>query len=488
MIEYTSLRDYLKLVEKKGELKQVSGADWNLELACINELVAEQKGPLLMFDDIKSYPKGFRVVTNLLTSFSRMCLALGLPTDMAPLKIVESWKNMLKTVNPIPPQFVEDAPIKKNIFRGADVDIFKYPTPQWHPKDGGRYIGTGALIVMKDPDGGWVNCAINRSMIVSKNQLSIQIGTGGQNATIAKKYAERNQPCPVAICISPDPLMMLVGGTKVPWGVCEYDFTGGLRGRPMQLTKGPETGLPIPVDCEIAFEGYIQPGASCDEGPYGEWTGCIAGVYKKESGFPFLVDVKSMMHADDPVLLGIRFLKPPTNGYTAAPITNASAIWGQLEGGGQRGIKGVWTHVLESFGAIWTVISIEQLYKGHSKEVGIAASVCPGANGWGAFFVVVDNDVDITNINEVLWTISMRCDQNKDIIKYDGTRVSALFPWIEKPGGSGTYTGGRMIFDACKSYERRHAYPAINIFDKEYRDKTAEKWKADLFQNMGRFK
>ncbi len=480
MIAYDSLREYIHMIDALGQAKTIRGADWRLELACINELVAEQKGPLLIFDEIASYPRGYRVVTNLLTTHERLCLALGIPAETPPLKIIEGWKNRLREVEPLAPIVVDDAAIRRNVRTDGDVDVFAFPTPHWHPRDGGRYVGTGALVVTRDPDEGWINCAINRCMLVSRNQVSLQMGSAGQNATIASKYAARNEPCPVAICMSPDPLLMLIGGTKVPWGVSEYDFCGGLRGRRMTLTSAPTTGLPVPVSSEIVFDGFIAPGASCDEGPYGEWTGYIAGTYKKADGFVRLVDVRAILHDDDPVLLGIRFLKPPTNGYTSVPLTNASAIWSQLEGGGQRGVKGVWTHVLESFGAVWTVVAIEQLYKGHAKEVGVAASVCPGANGWGAYFVVVDHDIDITSLSEVLWAVATRCDMGMDIIHYDGTRVSALYPWIETPGGSGAHTGGRMIFDACKAFERRHAYPPANVFDRAYKEEIAKKWNLQM--------
>ena len=476
MIPYSTLREFIDIVKEKDEVRIFNGVDWNLELACVNELVAEQKGPLMLFDNVGECAPGFRVATNILTTHNRLCLGLGLPSSTTPLQVVENFKNTFSHVRPIPSKIVDDAPIKKNIKTGSDVDILKFPTPQWHPKDGGRYIGTGALVVVKDPDEGWVNAGINRVMVVNKNQLAAQIGTAGQNDTIIKKWRALNKPCPIAICISPDPILMLVGGAKIPWGISEYDFAGGIYGRPTVVTRGPETGLLVPYNPEIVFEGYIQPHATCDEGPFGEWTGYIAGENKKENKYPHLVDVTSMMYCDDPILLGIRPLRPPTPWYTSAPITNASAIWAELEAMGHRGIKGVWTHVLESFGAIWTVVSIKQLYKGYSREVGLATTVCPGAGGWGAYMVIVDEDVDITNINEVLWNMAMRCDIQNDVMMVKDIRCSTLFPWLRVGRQGGYNTGGRLVFDACRSFERINSYPQENIFNKEYRQQMAKKW------------
>lgn len=484
MRHYRSLREFIELARQRQEVQDVLGASAELELACINELVAENKGSLLLFDSIPGFAQGFRVATGVLTNHNRTCLALGIPAETRPLEIVKFWKELNREVKPVKPEFHSTAPVKQHRQQGSDVNVLGFPAPHWHPKDGGKYIGTGGLVVVRDPDEGWVNCAINRVMVVSKNEVAMQVGNAGQNATIIRKYRERNLPCPVAICLSPEPILMLAGGYKVPWGVSEYEFAGGLRNEPIHLTEGPETGLPIPLNPEIVLEGVIEPGASCDEGPFGEWTGYIAGSYKKEGGFPILVKVSSVLHCSDPILLGVRPLKPPTPWYTSAPISNASAIWGQLESGGQRGIKGVWTHVLESFGAIWTVVAIDQQYKGHSREVGIATTTCPGVNGWGAFVVVVDADVDITNINDVLWAMAMRCEISKDVMQVDGIRSSALFPWINRNVDSagtktgGTYLGSRMIFDACKEFERRNAYPAINVFDDEYRKQVLQRWSA----------
>jgi 4-hydroxy-3-polyprenylbenzoate decarboxylase len=282
----------------------------------------------------------------------------------------------------------------------------------------------------------------------------------------------------VVLAVCPDPLLLMAGGFKGPWGVSELDWAGGIAGRPIEVTRGVVTDLPIPAHAEIALEGFIEPGASCDEGPFVEWTGYVAGEYKKEGGFPLLVNVRSILHADHPLLLGVRPMKPPAHWYTAAPIANAPGIWNQLEDGGQRGVRGVWTHVLESFGAIWTVVAIDQLYPGHAKEVGLAAAVCPSSNGWGAFVIVVDADVDITNLQEVLWTIAMRCRLDRDVTRIDGIRSSSLFPWVTPDERrSGSVTGSRMIFDACKEFHRKDDYPTVGVFDATYRARIAQRFR-----------
>lgn len=478
MIDYHSLRDFIAAAERLGETRTLHGASWDLELACINQITAEQRGPLLVFDDIPGHARGFRVATNVMTSLARTRLALGLDQSLGPVQVLDQWRKMLRRIEPVAPMEVPDAPIRQNVLTGDAVDLTRFPLPRWHPADGGRYVNTGGLIITRDPDEGWINCAINRGMLVGPNEVGLQIGAAGQNSTIVLKYRSRRQPCPVAIALSPDPILMIAGGFKVPWGQSEYEFAGGLRKHPVPVTKGVATGLPVPAAAEIVLEGEIEPGASCDEGPFGEWTGYITGSYKKEGGFPHLLRVKSVMFMDDPILLGVRPLKPPAPWYAVVPITQAAGIWNQLEAGGHRGVKAVWTHLLESFGAVWTVIAVEQLYKGHAKEVGLAATVCPAANGWGAFTIVVDDDVDVTNLEEVLWTLAMRCRLERDVHVVSGVRSSSLFPWVtEEERREGRVTGSRLVFDACKDFDRKDSYPPVNEFDAQFRADVAEKWR-----------
>lgn len=476
MVHYESLREFIALADKAGEVKTIRGASAHLEIACINELVSEAGGPLLMFDEIPDYPKGFRISCNVFNTMRRAAMALDLPEKMKPLDMLAQWRQRTRALSLIPPIDVENPSVSQNVLEGKDVDVFKFPAPKWHERDGGQYLGTGALIILKDPEEGWVNVGIYRCMLQDRNTVSLLIGAH-DGRKILQKYHARGEKCPVAICVSPDPLLTIVAGSDVPWGQSEYEWTGGLRGKAVRTTKGVYTGLPVPADGEIVFEGDIVAGESADEGPFGEWTGYIAGKYKKEGNYTNLVQVKSIMYANDPIVLGVRPLKPPTPWFSPLPLISATGIWNSLEGAGYRGIRGVWTHVVESFGSCWTVIAIDQLYKGHSKEVGIGASVCPAAVSFGTFFIVVDNDVDITDLKEVLWTVAMRCNIKEDMQTIGGVRQSPLHPYFSPADTlTGMTTGSRVILDACVPFERRNTFPPKNVFPKEYRAEIAKKW------------
>jgi 4-hydroxy-3-polyprenylbenzoate decarboxylase len=64
----------------------------------------------------------------------------------------------MKEARAIPPVTVKSGPVMNNVLTGGDIDIFKIPVPRcWHEHDGGYYIGTGDMVIMRDPDTGWIN-------------------------------------------------------------------------------------------------------------------------------------------------------------------------------------------------------------------------------------------------------------------------------------------------------------------------------------------
>ncbi|MFF2926276.1 UbiD family decarboxylase domain-containing protein, partial [Streptomyces celluloflavus] len=141
----------------EDEVLRIDGADRDLDIGGITELIAEKEGPALMFDNIPGYPAGHRVFTNFMGTAARTAVALGLPRDTPKLDIVRAWKDLSKQLEPVPPVVVPTGPVLENVLVGDDVDLGVFPTPRWHDGDGGRYIGTACMVITRDPDNGWVN-------------------------------------------------------------------------------------------------------------------------------------------------------------------------------------------------------------------------------------------------------------------------------------------------------------------------------------------
>ena len=161
------------------------------------------------------------MLANILCSWPRVSLALGLPADTAGIDLVQYWRQYMADTPLIPPKVVNGGPILENVSQGDDVDIEKFPTPKWHEDDGGYYIGTAAMVVMKDPDSDWINCGCYRIQSHDAKTASIMISGGKQGGMILKKYHDRGEPCPVAVVSGLHPAMFMIAGTEMPLGKSE---------------------------------------------------------------------------------------------------------------------------------------------------------------------------------------------------------------------------------------------------------------------------
>src|ERR1700754_2278949 len=156
------LRAWLEEARALGELTDVAGADWNLELGAISELNVKKTRPsALLFDEIPGYPKGHRVLTCSTASPARLSSILRVGREDTHRGLVESlrgkpkqWQAQAAEYDPVT---VENGPVLEHVQSGDDVDLFSFPAPLWHEKDGGRYIGTGCMVVTKDLDSEGVN-------------------------------------------------------------------------------------------------------------------------------------------------------------------------------------------------------------------------------------------------------------------------------------------------------------------------------------------
>jgi len=147
------LRSWIDEVEKLGELARINGADWDVEIGAITELGHHrgEKSKAILFDQIKGYPEGYRVLSNTLNTVKRIATTLHMDTNYTRLDFIKDIKRHITEVDYIKPEVVKDGPVMENVFEGKDIDMWKFPTPKWHELDGGRYIGTGSIDITVDP-------------------------------------------------------------------------------------------------------------------------------------------------------------------------------------------------------------------------------------------------------------------------------------------------------------------------------------------------
>lgn len=456
---YHDMRTFVEKVKELEEYKEIEGADWNLEIGALTEATSEliEDPPLLMFDSIKGYPKGFRVVSLATGSRRRAALSLGLPTDRPTLELVRMWARKLKTVKMIPPRVVDSGPVFENVMKGDEIDIFKFPSLHSHAKDGGRYIGTGDSIIVRDPETGYINVGTYRVQVHERDLLGLWMSPGQQGREICRRYWEKGQSCPIAAVFGGDPLVFQASHIKLPWGTSEFDLAGGLRGTALEVVHGPVTGLPIPAYSEVVIEGEVPPPEveAHEEGPFGEWPGYYSGGTRGTDTPQPVIRIKAIYYRDNPILMNQapQWMGAPTHGIAQ----RSGLLWEQLESSGIPGITGVYFHT-----AYLIVIAIKQMYPGHAKQAGMGALSCIGGARNGRYVVVVDDDIDPTSLKEVVWAMQTRVDPASDIQLLDGYWSTPLDPRMPpEKRANGDYTNSRAIFYAVRPYHWRDKFPVV---------------------------
>jgi UbiD family decarboxylase len=131
----TDLRSWLTDVEAHNELKTVDGADWNKEIGTVVELNAKARGPALLFDSIKGYPAGFRLLAGAMSSAKRLSVTLGMPVGLEGVDLIRSMKDKMRGWNDeldeFPPMVVKDGAIFQNVDEGERATCSSSPLRDW---------------------------------------------------------------------------------------------------------------------------------------------------------------------------------------------------------------------------------------------------------------------------------------------------------------------------------------------------------------------
>jgi len=425
------LRSWLDALRAAGEVQEVNGAERESEIGGIVDLYMRKMGnPAVLFDDIPGYPRGHRILANILTSVRRINLTLGLPIEGSAIELVSYWRRYMKEARSIAPVTVKAGPLLANVSSGKDVNIQKIPTPRWHEHDGGYYIGTGCMVIMRDADTGWINYGAYRVQSHGPAVATVMCSKGKHGDLIKRRYHERGEPCPIAVVVGMHPALFMVAGLEIPYGKNEYDVAGGLIGEPVEVIKGPATGLPIPVHAE------------------------------------------TFMHRDNPILLGAIPGVPPDDDSFYRGTYRSGAVWNQLEAAGVPEVKGVWAHAAGG-SRLWLTVAIKQQYGGHAKQAGLIASQCHAGAYANRVVVVVDDDIDPADMDQVVWALCTRMEPREGIEVLRGCWSTVLDPMAY---GSDDPRNARIVIDACRPWSRRATFPIVARSSKELDARIRAKW------------
>ena len=458
-LPYRDLREWLVEAEKLGEVVVARGFNTDEEIGAATELVMHpDEAPCVVFDEIKGHEKGFRVLVNFFAG-KRKNMTLGFPTDLDKVELSEAYyRHQVKGFEPIPHEIVTDGPVFENVIEGEDVDLGIFPTPLWHKPDGGRYIGTGSYNVTKDPETDWLNVGTYRVMIQDKNHVGFYISPGKHGRVHRDKWFARGEKMPSVVVIGGDPMTFLNGCTEMPPGVCEFDVVGAMRGEALKCVKGKYTGLPFPADAEIVIEGFVDPDDQRREGPFGEWTGYYASDERPEP----TMEVVAIYHRNNPIMLGAPPQRPPDELARYRSITRSAMLRDNIERAGVPDVTAAWAHEVGN-GRMLVGVSIKQRYPGHAMQTGHVAAMCHLGAYAGKYVYVVDDDVDVSNLEELTWAMITRSDPATSIDIIHNAWSTPLDPRIPPEDRAvGNMTNSRAIIDACRPFHWKDRFPMVN--------------------------
>jgi len=472
--EYCDLREWLAAAEALGEVKHLPGMSWEREIGMVSSMLQRApSGPAAVFEDIPGLPAGMRLLTNFFGG-KRANLTLGFEPGLSRMQLSDAFLKVYKDParKPIKHVIVDDGPVFENILLDNQVDLTRFPAPQWHQEDGGRYIGTGCYCVTRDPDDGWLNQGTYRVMLHDQRHVGIYISPGKHGRMHREKYKARGEKMPVCVVLGGNPMQFLLTGNEVPYGVSEYDALGGLMGKAVECVRGRITGLPFPKNAEIVLEGYLDPEELRDEGPLGEWTGYYAAGSTKEP----VMRVEAIYHRNDPIVLGCVHELGLSEYARYRAITRSALLKESLAAAGIPDVTGVWAH--EVGGARMLVAaSIKQRYGGHASQVGHVLSQCQAGAYAGKFVIVVDDDIDVSDLYELLWATLTRSDPatSMDIIHNAwSTQLDPRIPPEKRERGD--YTNSRLIIDACRPFAWKDKFSPVNKPSREMVEETRQRF------------
>jgi len=451
---YRDLREWLAKLEQEGELARVKAkVDWDLEIGGIAQRVFDTGGPALLFENIKDYEstRCRKFFTASLSTYPRIALMYGLPKTTPYRELINTY--MDRKSNPIKPVRVSTGPVKENIVMGDDVNLYDFPAPLWHKLDGGRYIGTFDGMVTKDPETGWVNIGLYRRMVHDRNHTGITIITGQHIWQHFRKYRKLGKNMPIAMINGWDPVLPAVACSPQPVGVCEYDIMGGLRGAPVELVKCETIDLEVPSTCEIVMEGEITTNFDDFrmEGPFGEY----AGYYTTEANRKPVFNVKCITHRNDPILQGTLEGVPINEDHRVASVNHSGLLLEYL----RKTMTGVTAvNVDPSTGWSNVFVQIDNSYLGQVHQVAATIWSLGLSNMVGKFIFVFDTDVDIFDLNKVMWAIAYRVDPTRDLIQFPGW-ISPTDPVVHPDNrvAVAVNKGMRLLVDCTKPIDNKRS-------------------------------
>jgi len=459
-MKYRDLRDFLAGLEARGELKRVTAAvDPCLEMTEICDRVLKAGGPALLFERPKGH--AMPVLGNLFGTVRRVALGMGveaadpaaalreLGSLLAALREPEppkGWRDawdklpLLKTVLAMEPRAVTRAPSQEAVLEGTDVDLGRLPVQTCWPGDIAPLI-TWGLTVTRGPSRRRQNLGIYRQQVLARNKVIMRWlpQRGGALDFRDHCLARPGEPFPVAVALGADPATLLGAVTPVPDALSEYQFAGLLRGSKTEIVKCVGHDLQVPAAAEIVLEGWIHPGETALEGPFGDHT----GYYNEQERFPVFT-IERITTRRDPIYHSTYTGKPPDEPAVLGLALNE--VFVPLL---TRQFPEITDFYLPPEGCSYRVacVAMKKQYPGHARRVMFGIWSFLRQFLYTKFIIVTDDDVNVRDWKEVVWALATRVDPRRDTLITEHTPIDYLDFASPVPG-----LGSKMGIDATRKW------------------------------------
>jgi 4-hydroxy-3-polyprenylbenzoate decarboxylase len=456
-MKYRDLRDFIKQLEKQGELKRITiPVDPYLEMTEICDRTLKQGGPALLFEN----PKGANipVLGNLFGTPRRVAMGMGadsvdelrgigellayLKEPEPPKGMKDAWEKLpvLRQVLNMAPKLIKSPPCQELVREGNEIDLHDYPIQTCWPQDAAPLI-TWPLVITKGPNKDRQNLGIYRQQVIAKNKVIMRwlVHRGGALDFKEWQKAHPGKPFPVSVALGADPATILAAVTPIPDTLSEYAFAGLLRGSKTEVAACLINNLQVPASAEIVLEGFIYPGETALEGPFGDHT----GYYNEVDNFPVFT-IERITQRQAPIYHSTYTGRPPDEPAILGVALNE--VFVPIL---QKQFPEIIDFYLppEACSYRMAVISMKKQYAGHAKRVMLGTWSYLRQFMYTKFVIVVDDDINVRNWQDVIWAITTRMDPARDLILLENTPIDYL-DFASPVSGLGSKVG----FDATNKW------------------------------------
>lgn len=280
-LPHMNFRSFVEALKEDGDLVEIDEEiDPHLEVGAIIRKVCETNDKAPLFNNMKGAKDGlWRILgapaslrRNPEDKWGRIARHLALPPTSS-MKDIQDKMLSAAHAKPLPPNIVEDGPVKENKLFGDDFDLTMLPAPFLHQADGGKYVQTYGMHIVQTPDKKWTNWSIARAMVHDKNHLTGLVIEPQHIWQIHQMWKHEGKDVPWALAFGVPPIAIMAASMPIPDGVTEAGYVGAMAGSPLDVVKCETNDLYVPANAEIVLEGTLSITETGPEGPFGKMHG-----------------------------------------------------------------------------------------------------------------------------------------------------------------------------------------------------------------------